>query len=514
MDRRSRKRRGPSSRRRSGSIKKESAGSRRHRRELSPAVTSSFSIPLPSRATIKLSDPKQDRAIWLSHLFGLLGVCLLILMGGSHNVYVSGAALLLPGIALVFQPPRQSPGKWVDIGILGFLGSLLFAFIPLFYWSTPGWREAAVSAFGIDLPSILSVQPRISFEAWLMVVAGFAWFYAASGWRINSAGRKWLMAALAGVVAVFSAWVIWGNLHGLRYPGAEDSRTFSFFPNRNQTANFLAIGGIVSFGFAMEGLRGRKAIHLIGLLASGLCLGALLLGASRAGLLLYFLGVLIWFLARLRATSIPVFFKVGFPLVLLAFSFFISSNEQATARVVDFFATPFDWSGEYRALVYRDTVKMIGDAPITGIGIGNFSAVFPQYRELSRNFQQVMHPESDFFWLAAEGGLVAVVFFCLVSCGLFYPLPRAEFGAERILSCDCIGCGGRLSPTWARGCVRASSGDRVFRASVCRAGVAPHEASTANFKAGHLAWDRGLFDCFRRGLDFFGFYQVASALEY
>jgi hypothetical protein len=50
------------------------------------------------------------------------------------------------------------------------------------------------------------------------------------------------------------------------------------------------------------------------------------------------------------------------------------------------------------------------DAPLSGFGLGSFSAVFPQYQEASASYLPVLHPQSDFLWLASEGGLLAVGF--------------------------------------------------------------------------------------------------------
>ena len=52
---------------------------------------------------------------------------------------------------------------------------------------------------------------------------------------------------------------------------------------------------------------------------------------------------------------------------------------------------------------------------MTGVGLGNFSFVFPQYRDASASSSQIIHPESDWFWLGAELGLPGV---CLAAIGM------------------------------------------------------------------------------------------------
>lgn len=382
----------------------------RKKRRVKP--TSSFSAPVPSSASIHLPEKKAERPVWLSYLTGLLGVTLLILLGGGHNAYALSLALFMPGLALVLSPPKSSPGIWMDRAAVALLASFLLAFIPQFYWPDPEWRKVAVDSFSMDLPWVLSVQPRISWEAWLCALAGFAWFYAVTSWRINHNGRKWFYFALCLVVGVLASIVIWGNVTGARYPAAEDSNAFSFFPNRNQTANFLALGGVVSFCYAMSSLRTRWLVApFLGFIVSGICFLALVGGNARAGVFLFSGGVLLWFLLQLRTKTAPRAFKIGFPLLLLGFSLFISMNSQATGRVLEFVTQPGDWASEFRSQIYADSVDMFLEAPLSGFGLGTFKAVFPQYRYDSANYQIAVHPESDFFWLATETGLLGVALF-------------------------------------------------------------------------------------------------------
>ena len=387
--------------------------SRSRSRSKKSAPSQSFAPPpSPSSRTISFSAPK-GRPVFKAFLAAFIGVFVLILLGGSHHTVALGMALLLPGIALAMKPPTTGLGKLGAFGVGGLLLCLLLAFVPQFYWPSGEWRLEAVESFGIDLPAVLSVQPWISFEAWLMAVAGFAWLYAALQWPVNYNGRCWLFFYVSILLAVLAGIVVWGNLVGARYPGAEGATAFSFFPNRNQTANFLALGGVATFAYAMEGVRSRTLMPLIGVPVSALCMVGLVLGVSRAGILLYFLGVALWFICSLRAHSLSRFFKIGFPVVVVALSIVASSNERTVERILSFFSQESQLEDEFRVRIYEDTLQMVLDAPLTGIGVGSFPAVFPQYREASANYQRVVHPESDLFWLASEGGLLAVGFVSL-----------------------------------------------------------------------------------------------------
>ena len=353
------------------------------------------------------------------YLWALLGVCILILLGGGYHAFALGFALVLPGVALLLQPPERSLGKWIDVGIVGMLGTMLFAFVPLFYWYEPAWRTAAIDVFGIKLPALLTVHPWISFEAFLSAIAGFSWLYAAGNWTVNIEGRRKIYFALSCAISLFATIVILGNLYDWRYPGAEGLTVFSFFPNRNQTADFIAIGGVVAFGYSMEGLSGKKWSHVVGLVASLLSLLALIHGVSLAGIMLYFGGIFLWFVFILRRTGTSIFLKIGLPLLLLLFSFFISNHQTTVSRTTEFISSSAQWGSDFRVLIFRDTLKMIQDAPLTGVGLGNFSSIFPQYRNLSRTEHNVLPPESDLSLLATEGGLLVILFLAILLISYF-----------------------------------------------------------------------------------------------
>lgn len=291
---------------------------------------------------------------------------------------------------------------------VAFLLFLLFSFIPQFYWPDPAWRTAATEILEIPLPSSLSIQPWVSFEAWLAALAGLAWFYAASSWEINHQGRKWFYFAVSSVVGILALVVLWGNMTGAAYPAAERSTVFSFFPNRNQTANFLAVGGVAAFGYAMCTLRPGRLLPMVGFFGAGFSFLALVWGISRAGILLFFAGLILLYFLQLATGRIGKGIKLGFPLLLIAFSVFLVSNSQTSERIVDFVSSSESWSGDYRVLLTKDSWTMIHDAPLTGHGLGTFAAVFPQYRELSANHQRVVHPESDLLWLASESGMLGL----------------------------------------------------------------------------------------------------------
>ncbi|MEN8792587.1 MAG: O-antigen ligase family protein [Lentimonas sp.] len=345
---------------------------------------------------------KLGKPIWRAYLFGFIGVCVLLAMG--HNLFAYSFALILPGLALCIRPPKNGLGKWFDYGLLGFLVCIVFAFLPQFYWPTADWRLQAVNDYGIDLPSVLSVHPWISFEATILVVAGICWFYVASGWGINARGRKLFYFAISLAMAVFAGVIIWGNYYNVRSFIPGDSLSIGMLADQTQLGSLLALGGIISFGFAIEGLRVRDLMHIFGLITSALCLIALAISESAIGVVVFLLGVSIWYLIRSRSKSLPPSFKVVFPVIVAACCLYVVVNDQARGRVVD----AVDASSE-RLQVYQDTAQMFLGAPILGTGIRTFESVFPQHREHSRSAEIIEDARSDALLLLAELGILGLV---------------------------------------------------------------------------------------------------------
>ncbi len=335
--------------------------------------------------------------MWSGALMGLLGACLLVLLGGPDNVYAIGLALLLPGLSFLVRPPAWGLGPAMDRAVILFLVVLLAAFIPQFYWPNADWRAGA-TALGLDLPAVLSVQPRISLEVWLQVAAGCAWLYAAYSWPLNDNGRRWFFFSFSVAFAGFALAVLWGYVTGIRYPGSGSLESFSFFPQWTQTAGFLAVGGVVSFVYAMRDSQSRAVAPLMGFFASALCLAALLFPVSPFGLGLYIGGLALWYLWRIRSRPKPgriVKYYLPLALLMLAFHGFIGGSDgRADAPRMD---------------LYGDAAKMIAEAPLTGVGLGNFESLIPQYRSSESVAEIPEMPRSSVLRLVAEAGLLGLV---------------------------------------------------------------------------------------------------------
>jgi hypothetical protein len=87
-------------------------------------------------------------------------------------------------------------------------------------------------------------------------------------------------------------------------------------------------------------------------------------------------------------------------------------------RVWERWSSGFDESGRYRLAVWRDTIRLTSEFPVTGSGLGTFRSVFPQYRRFSLE-SETTHAENEYLqWLAETGvtGAVLAVWIGLVFC--------------------------------------------------------------------------------------------------
>ncbi|MFP4157054.1 MAG: O-antigen ligase family protein [Opitutales bacterium] len=384
--------------------RKRQSGGRRSgqgsgRRSAPVQPTSSFSGPQPSRASIEML-AQQDRTdpVWLGSLIGLLGAALLVVVGGTMPMSGLGLALVLPGLVLLLRPPEWGFGKVMDRSVIALLLVLLAAFIPQFYWPDAGWRGAAAD-LGIDLPLSLSIQPRVSLESWLQVAGGCAWLYAVYSWPLNDRGRRWFYFSMSVLFGGFAIAALWVHASGARPSESVLLGVFGFLGQGSQAGGLLAFGGLVSFAYAMREAQSQSLGPLMGFFASGLCLAALLFTESKFGFGLYVAGLGLWYLLRVwthRKSGRIV--KVGLLIALLVFVVFIFGGGVDAG------------TGESRPGTHvLGAAKMAAEAPLTGVGLGNFDSIFPQYRQMEAAGVATGRPQSSLLRFAVEAGLFGLL---------------------------------------------------------------------------------------------------------
>jgi O-antigen ligase len=362
---------------------------------------------------------------WIFWLLVYLG-CILVKgpWAGFHGILFAAIGLLM-----AFFPPACRLPKWAWLMAGLSLAAALGGFAPAEWFGIPEWR-VELEGLGLDTGSMVSIQPWLSAEAWGVFVLTLLTGLWLAGHRPSSLQARWLALAFAlGVAsyALFAKWLLPDA--GSEHPPA--SEIYGFFPNRNHTGTYLAMGSICGLGCALQAIRDKSFLRtLTALTASGICLWAIVFWSiSRGGLLLVAAGCLTW-LSMLGRHYLGTHARRAVVLAAIAIiGGFLLADSTAKQRLSETFARaqtgflPDDSAAigetpekriqhiDFRVSAALDTLNLIRNFPWTGVGPGQFSYIHPQYRQrtLIANDSDLLHPENDWLWMAAETGLPATV---------------------------------------------------------------------------------------------------------
>ncbi len=345
-------------------------------------------------------------------------------LGGDGSDY--GEAIPLIGIGLLFwfRPLRAIPADAVLIGIVGLILCGLIGFLPARWFGEPGWH----SAIRHTIPGLswtVTLQPVHSLTRFCVMLSAILFGVWVLQWRENRRilGIQILCCGIAVVAAVALA----ARFLSISVPGWHPSQGFGPFPNRNQTATLMGLGAMLASGFFVTSVRRRKWYGILWFAPLALCLSALLLTTSRTPLCLLAGGLFLWLVLRQR--SIWNRLAVAGGAVLLVCSATLIVGGGLASRLPDLWAHGLG----FRADIYQDALRLASESPVAGTGIGNFEAIFPQFRQISLNDERVVHPESDWLWIASELGWISIVFCGLAVAGVFLRNMRIKSRHENSL---------------------------------------------------------------------------------
>ena len=408
-----------------------------------------------------------DREIRASG-WALGGFLLIILAGnvavrtpwaGYHGLMLGGAGLLV----FLFAPRHGVPKAWWKLA-LGFVLAGMLPFLPANWFGQPAWR-AGLDDLGVATGAMVVIQPRQAAE--ILALFAFTLFTGLwlAGHRPTPSQRGILALAFTLGVATYA--ILARTMEPLPAPERHSGDpVYGFFPNRNHTATLLAMGFVCGIGGILHSLRHRnRAAAVVGLFASAICLHALTAWSiSRSGLILTACGTLTW-LAIARPKSFGKWERFACVLLLAGTTLWVTTADSTSARrlraTFSEMATAFDLRApsasadengavairnlDFRIPVVADTLDLVRDFPVTGIGAGQFYDVFPQYRHLtiSRNNADGFHPDSDWLWMLCEAGpLATVALLALVLLAFGEALRGLRSGDDRVLRGACLAAAG------------------------------------------------------------------------
>lgn len=341
------------------------------------------------------------------------------LLGGISQSTVTGPFLFVLGCWVLFgsltsKPPRAVFFVW---------GAWLWGCLGLIPWqgASSDAGRLPIYQFGISMESLVLFLAMLVFFTW---------------WLGNPVGEQVRLKTLRfyGIaVAFFGLVALIAKVQRWPAPFLDPTADYGFFPNRNHMSNWLALGGIASAVAALADARKKQWPWVIcSFLAAAGVMTCLAANTSRGGLIIFFLGLLVW--SSLLAWAGPDR-RLGIILlilIVLAATSLLFVGARPLERMRDVSALRTE-AGEqqqnsseknitldFRLLAAQDCLTAVGKHPFLGLGPGNFRYAFQEFRTHTHLVQAMMvHPESDFWWFGVEYGLPALLLLLTGLAGLF-----------------------------------------------------------------------------------------------
>ncbi|MDB4714203.1 O-antigen ligase family protein [Akkermansiaceae bacterium] len=359
----------------------------------------------------------------------LIGTIFLVVLGASAPWHLRlGMALLPLGLLMVCSSRvvRLSRPSWL-LGC-GMVLLSLGAFLPADLIGRPGWRDE-LEALGVETGKLNVIQWQMALEYHAVYLfLAFAAFWIL-GLRFSARATSQLAMAFVMAVALYA---IVAKISENQLALNRGGETYGFFPNRNHNSNFLSLGFVCGLGAFFQAIRSKQFVRMaILLISNGVILWAVFSwNMSRSGIVLCLLGPCLWFIGlgwryfgknELKAFALVSLLGVG---VFVLNQFGVKERLSGTVEKIEetFADENFDSKKpaaslndiDLRVPIARDAFQLIGSVPLTGVGSGQFRWVFPQYRDFTIHYPNnvAAHPESSWYWLAAEWGLPAAL--CLL----------------------------------------------------------------------------------------------------
>ena len=339
-----------------------------------------------------------------------LVICLL---GGGRSLFSEGLATLALGLIIVLAPPSYRLPKPLLLAAGAVIALPLLAYLPAeWVGASTEWRMRLSEDWGLQLPTSGTVQPWVTLESWLMLAVGTLWLIWGASRGTTTQDRRDIIRSLSTGITIVAVLTI---LEHYKYiyiswwqPPLDVDKTEHLgpFTNRNHTASLMAIGCVLCAASAYDALRRREPAFFYYIALFIPHVFVILIGTSRAALLLVFVGMTLWlWMASLsrrflkKAVLITCVLLVGVSLLHLFGGSVLNrmSSGQTGASV------------QHRAELYANAVEMTAKSPWVGIGLGNFDVVFPTFSTLQQGLYRYTHPESDLIWILSEGGMLTLL---------------------------------------------------------------------------------------------------------
>ncbi len=395
---------------------------------------------------------------WLA--FAYLPLLLLFGGGGSPAPLAELFCHVLAAFALLGWVWLNGPAAlgrqralWWATGLIVAVPVIQLVPMPPDFWQAlPGrdlLREALALVGAQDSWRPLAIAPQRTLEALLALLPPLLAMILVAG--LTRPERLTLLKILTGFallsVAIGAAQLASsgrGPLHF--YAGGEPGILFGFQANRNAQVDVILIGMLAAIAaWHARARTSRAAAGALGAIVLVLLLGAVLTG-SRAGIALVPLA-LAWCVvlqpwrlppdSPLRRWSVPVLGVIALAGLTAA-----ALQSRGIGRVL----ARFDFTGEYRPDIWRDTLFAIGQYWPVGSGLGTFTrTIGPAERLEAIGPLLPNRAHNEYLELLLEAGLPGALAWAAVAALVLVGLVRALRAADAKLLPQTVFAGGALT---------------------------------------------------------------------
>ena len=344
-----------------------------------------------------------------------------VALGGGRPLWAQGVVTMGVALLWLIWPPVKRPEKPI-IWMLALLAIVpLAAFFPLAWAGAPSWREALAPLSAITPSPFVTPQPWLVVSSWLLWLTGVALAAWCASQTWDHYNRETLARMFTGGMFGVAAFAVYAFLTGNQPELWTSQHGFGPFPNRNQWGSLLGFSGIMALALLHQSVRHQeKRAIVFWSLALALFTWSVVQNGSRGGLVVLVSGGFAYWMFFGLARKEYRYAAVAVSLVFVSFSLFSFGGGALLERFVQLRELGEEGlASDARVQFYRMTRNLVGDAPITGFGLGNFEFVFPFYNDYEPFFdRRPVHPESSWLWLASEAGLLSAAAMFIAVCFL------------------------------------------------------------------------------------------------
>ncbi len=384
--------------------------------EVSPATDTSVEVEALDAEEVEdaASDVTGGRLHPRAWCYALTAV-LVVFFGAGREPWSKSLALLAMGLVVIIAPPRFHLRSVPTIALLCLALAPVSGLLPASWFGTmEDWRLKLINEWSVPLSSSMSPEFWTTLESWFVLLSGVVWFWSCLGQNFSDSGRKLVLRILSVfglILAVTSLFEFKALLSIPWWPRSRDTAMavgLGPFANHNNASSFFAFCCVLSAAAAYDAFRHKSRWWVVYIVSLLLQLTCILVNTSRAGLMLFFVGMTLWLATAAMKRGLLRKMMVSMALVLSVGSVVLVAGGQLSERLKARPVTEM-LSSDLRWQLAEESLSAVAKTPWTGRGLGLFSKTLPLVSSFPFPDARPIHPESDVLWLLFEGGLLMLI---------------------------------------------------------------------------------------------------------